>query len=77
MKITMIISFALGMLMFSGHAMAEGEMSTIENSKEQKQSKEKVQKKRRRKKALMCNECGKPEVECECEGHGEEGHDDH
>lgn len=28
-------------------------------------------KKARKKKAAMCNECGKPEAECECKGHKE------
>ena len=29
----------------------------------------KQKKKERKKKALMCSECGKPESECECHGH--------
>lgn len=77
MKIIMIISFALGMFILSTNSFAEGEMSTVKSTTEQNQSKEKV-KKSRRKKAMMCNECGKPETECDCEGHNdEEGHDDH
>ncbi len=38
----------------------------------------KTDKKSRKKKVLMCAECGKPESECECEGHGKGEHkDDH
>lgn len=78
MKIIMIISFALGMFILSTNSFADGEMSTMKSTEEQKQSTKTV-KKSRRKKAMMCNECGKPETECDCEGHkdGEEGHEDH
>ncbi|MBL7689036.1 MAG: hypothetical protein JNJ49_13465 [Bdellovibrionaceae bacterium] len=39
----------------------------------------KTDKKSRKKKVLMCAECGKPESECECEGHHGKGEhkDDH
>ncbi len=77
MKIMMIITFALGMFIFSTNSFAEGEMSTVKSAKEENQSKQKV-KRSRRKKAMMCNECGKPETECECDGHNEEeAHEDH
>ena len=33
----------------------------------------KTDKKARKKKVLMCAECGKPESECECEGHHGKG----
>lgn len=33
----------------------------------------KADKKSRKKKVLMCAECGKPESECECEGHHGKG----
>lgn len=33
----------------------------------------KTEKKSRKKKVLMCAECGKPESECECEGHHGKG----
>lgn len=42
----------------------------------QKAEKENVQnvlkeaKKERKKKVEMCHDCGKPEVNCDCEGHG-------
>ncbi|MCO4753957.1 MAG: hypothetical protein KC478_05720 [Bacteriovoracaceae bacterium] len=72
MKITMIISLVFGTLMFSGTSFAAGELNSIIEGKEQSQS---SAKKSRRKKVQMCNDCGKPETECECEGHGEEGHE--
>jgi hypothetical protein len=39
-------------------------------------TKEKNEKKTRRKKVQMCHECGKPETECECEGEEHGVHDD-
>lgn len=77
MKITIILSFLLGSLIFSTSAYSQGESSSVSNTKEIKQSTEKP-KKRRRKKVLMCEECGKPETECDCEGHGdnEENHEE-
>ena len=74
MRITMIMSLVFGALMFSGTSFAAGEVSSLIQGKEQSQS---TAKKSRRKKVEMCNECGKPETECECEGHGDEGHEDH
>ncbi len=32
--------------------------------------------KKRRKKVMMCQECGKPESHCDCEGHGDHNSDD-
>lgn len=71
MKITMMISLIFGFLIFSTNSFTQGELNKVIEKKEQSQSSEKKQ---RRKKVQMCNECGKPEPECECEGHGEEGH---
>ena len=72
MKMTMMISLIFGFLILSASSFAQGELNKVIQKKEQNQSSEKKQ--RRRKKVQMCNECGKPEPECECEGHGEEGH---
>ncbi len=71
MKLTMIISLLFGSLIFST-VIASEEKKEITEDKKEKQSTEKKEKKRRRKKALMCDECGKPEVECDCEGHGQQ-----
>jgi hypothetical protein len=38
--------------------------------KENVQSVLKEAKKERKKKVEMCHDCGKPEVNCDCEGHG-------
>lgn len=66
MKLALIVTLFLSTFIFAGTSYAQGEVNKILKGKEE--SKE-VQKKKRRKKALMCNECGKPEVECDCEGH--------
>ena len=53
----------------------EGAKSTVQTETDAKSE----QKRSRRKKVMMCHECGKPETECECEGEGhgveEEDHD--
>lgn len=46
-------------------ASSKSDVSEILNSSEKKQTK----KRSRRKKVLMCGECGKPETHCDCEGH--------
>lgn len=46
-----------------------------EMSEKDQESKEEVQG-RRRKKVMMCHECGKPETECDCEGEGHGVHDE-
>lgn len=74
MKITMMISFLIGSLTFSSNSFAQSELNKVLKKEEQNQS---TAKKRRRKKVEMCQECGKPETECECEGHGHKDHDDH
>jgi hypothetical protein len=58
-------------------SFAEGNLNQIINSTEKNQTSVEKKKKRRRKKALMCNDCGKPETECECEGHGDHGKQAH
>ena len=78
MKLTMILTLAFGFLIFAPTSFVEASSS----KKVEKQTKEKAQtieKKRRRKKVMMCQECGKPETECDCEGegHGVENHDEH
>lgn len=70
MKITMVISLFLGCLFFSTITISDDEVQKIVEDKSKKQTVEKKEKKkRRRKKVLMCNDCGKPETECDCEGH--------
>lgn len=77
MKLTLILAFVFGCFAFSSSTLAETPLNKIIKTKEENKSS--TSKKRRRKKVLMCNECGKPETECECDGHGDEeaGHDDH
>jgi hypothetical protein len=70
MKLFMVISFLLGSLMVSNHSYASDSSSNTSNPKDQKQATQ-MTKKKRRKKVLMCQECGKPETECDCEGHGD------
>lgn len=69
MKLTLIIGLTFSSLFFSSISFANSDLNEIIGKKEDKQSKVK---KKRRKKVEMCNECGKPETQCECEGHGEE-----
>ena len=67
MKLTMILTLAFGFLFFSPTSFAEGEAKQAVEKKSTEQTKS-PKKKTRRKKALMCQECGKPETECDCEG---------
>lgn len=63
-----LLMFTLTLSLFSFSAAAEGELKAILEKKDTVES----TKKPRRKKVEMCNECGKPEHDCECEGHNEE-----
>lgn len=59
-------------ILFSFGAYAEEESKQKIQNEEKNQS---VEAKKRRKKVLMCKECGKPETHCECEGHRDEDDD--
>ena len=68
------ISLLLGLLALSMSSFAaDGKKSTMEMKtetvSESNKKNQSTKKKRRRKKALMCKECGKPEVNCDCEGY--------
>jgi hypothetical protein len=67
----LLMTIFLGSIMFSGVTFAETQLEKIITKKDVNQS---TQKKSRRKKVEMCQECGKPEPQCECEGeeHGVE-----
>jgi hypothetical protein len=67
-KITCLFITALTLSLFSFGSFAEGELKEVLTQKKQS----KTESKSRRKKVQMCQECGKPEPQCECEGH----HDD-
>ena len=61
-------------LLISGFAFAQqsGGTSTLEANTKSVEAIAKEGKKERKKKAEMCNDCGKPETECDCEGHKNE-----
>jgi len=73
MKIS-VVALAITVL-FGTSAFAQ--ISTPTSSPETKSTSieqlTKTDKKSRKKKVLMCAECGKPESECECEGHHGKG----
>jgi hypothetical protein len=48
------------------NAFSQGKSETVQNAKQEKTETQS----RRRKKVMMCHECGKPETECDCEGEG-------
>lgn len=76
-----LITMTLMMLLLSGTAIAKETKTTSTESAVQAITGKEP--KSRKKKVQMCAECGKPESECECEGHKEEStgkaekHDDH
>ena len=65
MKNLFIISLIAIMTVFAPSSFAQE--SSKETVRETKENTSKP-KKNRRKKVMMCHECGKPEIECECEG---------
>ena len=67
-KITYLLTMVLAVSLFSISAFADGELGEMLTKKESSQT----TKKSRRTKVQMCNECGKPEPQCECEGHHDE-----
>ncbi len=75
MKLLLMASFLLGSLSYTTTSIASTDLNSVIETKDEKRS---TEKKRRRKKVEMCNDCGKPETECDCEGHGDsKSHDDH
>jgi hypothetical protein len=66
-KLTYLLTITFSLMLFSSNSMAYGEANQSIEKKEENKS---VAKKKRRKKVQMCNECGKPETKCECEGEG-------
>ena len=67
MKISLVTAYLLSCLFFSVGSFAASEVQSVVDTKEQSQTSEKSS---RRKKVMMCHECGKAETECECEGEG-------
>ena len=67
MNLKTLMTLSFGYFLISGYCFAESRVNKAVEGKEQNKS---VEKKRRRKKVEMCHECGKPETECDCEGHG-------
>jgi hypothetical protein len=67
MNSKILITLFLGYLLLSGNCFAESKVNKAVEGSEQNKS---VEKKRRRKKVEICHECGKPETDCDCEGHG-------
>ncbi len=63
----------LSLLFINSTVLAEDDaLNNILKTGEAKTSSTKTVKKSRRKKVEMCHECGKPETQCECEGHGDD-----
>ncbi len=72
MKKTILNVFILGIAFMPVQSFAEGSLDSILEKKSETQSKKSEHKKKsRRRKVHMCNDCGKPETQCECEGHGD------
>jgi hypothetical protein len=73
-KVKYLLITVMALSFFSVGSFAQGELKEVlTQAKETKPGK-----KSRRKKVEMCHECGKPEPQCECEGHGDnKAHDDH
>lgn len=55
--------------LFSSGAFAQETTSTQEVKPDTVEKLVKEKKKDRKKKAHMCHDCGKPEIECTCKGH--------
>jgi CDGSH-type Zn-finger protein len=67
-KVLLLAALFTSFYTFKG--WSENNSTKIANKKEVKKST-----KKRRKKVEMCQECGKPEHDCECDGHHEEKND--
>ena len=64
MKNAILFTLIASSLSFS--AVAEDTATTTKATVEEATKPTKV----RKKKAMMCKDCGKPESQCECKGHG-------
>lgn len=75
MKLKNVVVLFIAILTFSStHSYGESEVKKVlQGEVKEKDSSG------RRKKVMMCHECGKPESECECEGeeHGTKHEDEH
>lgn len=65
-------SLVLLIVVFTLSAHANEAQTSQKVEKENVQSVLKEAKKERKKKVEMCHDCGKPEVNCDCEGHGKD-----
>ncbi|OIQ17168.1 MAG: hypothetical protein BM556_13220 [Bacteriovorax sp. MedPE-SWde] len=74
-SITSLLFAVLSLTLVNSTTLANDSLSNIIETKEVKKSSN--VKSRRRKKVEMCHDCGKPETQCECEGHGNEEKKDH
>ena len=82
MRNLLIISLIATMSLFVSSGFSQESSQEAVKTVKENQSKPT---KNRRKKVMMCHECGKPEVDCECEGeehgvkddHGKDHNEDH
>lgn len=65
MKLLIILTFTMSLSVFA----QESSQKPTAASDQPVAKLVKEAKKTRKKKVAMCKECGKPEAECECEGH--------
>lgn len=68
MRILIISVFGISLLFLSSKIQAQENVKKVLESKIKKEREQPTS--RRRKKVMMCHECGKAETECECEGEG-------
>lgn len=74
MKVLIISVFGISLLFISSKIQAQDDVKEVLESKVKEEKEESTL--RRRKKVMMCHECGKPEIECKCEGEGHGVHTD-
>ena len=65
LKFLWIALFSLSCFLVAPQAQANNKIKEIVEKDGKKQSKKP---RKRRKKVQMCQECGKPEIQCKCEG---------
>lgn len=70
MKINMIISMAVAVLLSANLAWSQEGQAQAPQNENAIQKITSDTKRTRKKKVEMCSECGKPEPECDCPGHG-------
>lgn len=72
MKMNILNVLVLSVAFLPISTFGEDNLDNILEKKSEVQSTKPTQKKRnRRRKVHMCNDCGKPETQCECAGHGD------